>query len=99
MKLVTLLLCVNLIQAFKVNDLGYSGQSLSNMSNRIRKGNNRFSRCLRFFQLSKTFNFNHCRDEMIRMQEIEVQQIADTMEPERNEIRRFLSWTKYHSLD
>ena len=98
MKLVTLLFCVNLIQAFKVNDMGLSGQSLSNMSNRIRKSNNRFSRCLRFIQLSKTFNFNHCRD-VIRMQEIDVQQIADPIQPERNEIRRFHSWTKYHSFD
>ena len=97
MKLVTLLLCVNLIQAFQANDLGT--KSLSHMSNRLRKGNNRFSRCLRFFQLSKTFNFNHCRDALMDA-EIKIEQpIAYPMKTEQNEIRRFHSWTKYHSFD
>ena len=97
MKLVTLLFCVNLIQAFKLNELGYQG-SLSNMNNQIRKSNRRFSRCLRFFQLSKTFNFNHCRE----MKEMEMKAdipVGFPMKTERNEVRRFKTWTKYHTFD
>lgn len=99
MKLVTLLFCVNLIQAFKISEFGYEGSpSLTNMSNQIRKSNNRFSRCLRFFQLSKTFNFNHCREikEMGMRTEIP---IGSPMKTERNEVRRFKTWTKYHTFD
>ena len=98
MKIATLLVCVTLVQAFKVyNELEYQGdKSLKNMSNQIRKSNNRFSRCLRFFQLSKTFNFNHCRE--LNGMEIKVA-IDYPMKTERNEVKRFKTWTKYHNFD
>merc|ERR1712156_1050230 len=107
----TFLICLNVNQAFKLDNNGVMNKesTLSTMNNRltgynrIRHGKNRFSRCLRFFQLSKTFNFNHCR---------EIQDIAAAIiQPEivtpnemmiqtgrGGKIKRFQTWTKYHSF-
>ena len=98
MKSVAHLLCIALIQAFKINKSGYKeSQSLRNTSNRIREQNKRFSRYLQFVQLSKAFSFNHCRE--IKWKETKPESNFH-MKTERGEVRWFNIFTNHrHSFE